>query len=465
VTITAGYEHFNDHRTADRGVPSFDAHPFDAVSTFFGDPRINVVNATVDAGDLTIAYIGAPGLTIRNHSRWAAYDKFYQNVFPGGAVDSTGTQVNLSAYNNAARRHNLFNQTDVTYVAQTAGIQHTLLAGVELGRQVTNNFKNTGYFNNSSTSLTVPVDAPSVDVPVTFRQSATDADNHNVVIANSLYAQDQVALTPTLQLVAGVRGQLFDQTYHNNRGDTTYRRTDRLIAPRAGLVFKPVDDLALYANYGISYLPSSGDQFSSLTSITQAMEPEKFTSLEAGAKWQPTDRLSLTAATYRLARTNTRAADPTDPTRFVQTGESRSTGVELSAFGTVTNRWQIAGQYTNQVARIVSRTTAAAPGATPAIVPHTVASVWNRFDVTRHLGVGLGVVRQSDMYAAVDNRVTLGGFTRADAAAFLTLHTRTRVQVNVENIFDAKYFVTADNDNNITPGSPRALRVSLVTSF
>src|SRR5262249_28671133 len=156
----------------------------------------------------------------------------------------------------------------------------------------------------------------------------TDADNHNVVIATSIYAQDQLALTARTQIVTGLRVQVFDLTYHNNRGDTSYARRDRLVSPRVRVLYRPAHRPSLYTNYSISYLPSAGDQFSSLTAVTQALAPERFTNIEAGAKWQPFDQLRLTAAAYRLDRTNTRALDPTDPTRFVQTGRSRSTGME-----------------------------------------------------------------------------------------------------------------------------------------
>jgi catecholate siderophore receptor len=466
TTITARYERFNDHRTADRGVPSFNGAPFDAEpSTFFGNPEVSYANATVDAGDLIVTRAAASGLRIQNHSRWAAYDKIYQNAYPGSAVNAAGTTVNLSAYNNAARRHNLFNQTDVTYTAQSGPVRHTLLAGVELGRQVTDNFRNTGYFNDTARTFAVPVSDPTVDVPVTFRQSATDADNHNVVIANSIYVQDQIAFSPRFQAVAGLRAQSFDLTYHNNRGDTTYARRDQLLSPRAGLLYKPVDRLSLYTSYSISHLPSSGDQFSSLNPVTESMKPERFTNVEAGAKWQARDGLVVSAAVYRLDRTNTRAPDPLDPTVFVQTGESRSTGVEVSAFGNITSRWQLAGAYTNQIAKIVSRTTAAAAGATPAIVPHTVASLWNKVEVTRRVGLGGGATRQSDMYAAVDNTVRLRGYTRFDGAVFVSLAPGVRAQLNVENLLNRQYFATANNNNNISPGAPRSLRVSLVSRF
>ena len=54
------------------------------------------------------------------------------------------------------------------------------------------------------------------------------------------------------------------------------------------------------------------------------MKPEQFTNYEVGVKWDVLPRLSLTTAAYRLDRTNTRATDPNDPTRIVQTGSQRT---------------------------------------------------------------------------------------------------------------------------------------------
>ena len=54
----------------------------------------------------------------------------------------------------------MFNQTDVTYRGATGRIRHTLLAGVEFGRQLTDNFRNTGFFNNTATSILVPFAQP-----------------------------------------------------------------------------------------------------------------------------------------------------------------------------------------------------------------------------------------------------------------------------------------------------------------
>jgi len=188
---------------------------------------------------------------------------------------------------------------------------------------LTDNFRNTGYFNNTATSLSVPFENSVISTPVTFRQSATDADNHLVTNVLAGYVQDQIDLSRYVQVVAGARFDHFDLQYHNNRNGDNLRRIDNMVSPRAGLVVKPIAALSVYGNYSISRLPSSGDQFSSLTIITQQVKPEKFTIYETGVKWDVRNRLSLTAAVYRLDRTNTRSTDPNDATRIVQTGSRR----------------------------------------------------------------------------------------------------------------------------------------------
>jgi catecholate siderophore receptor len=70
---------------------------------------------------------------------------------------------------------------------------------------------------------------------VTFRQSATDADNHGVATLAAVYIQDQVALTPHVQAVAGLRFDAFDVTFTNNRTGvvlTRYRSRPRRSIPR-----------------------------------------------------------------------------------------------------------------------------------------------------------------------------------------------------------------------------------------
>ncbi len=462
--ITLGYEHFQDGRIADRGITSFQGRVADVpIETFFGNPDDSHVRAGVNLGSVTLEH-QAGRRNIRNRTQFGNYDRFYQNYVPGTAT-ADRTLVALSAYNNATQRLNIFNQTDVSGTVLTGSIRHTLLGGVEVGRQWTDNFRNTGYFNNTATSVQTPFTPPAIFTPVTFRQSATDADNHLKTILGAAYVQDQVQFSPYVQVTAGLRFDRFDLQYHNNRNGEDLQRIDNLVSPRAGIVFKPLEPVSIYTHYSMSYLPSSGDQFSSLTTITQQVKPEKFTNYEAGVKWEAARRLSLTAAIYRLDRTNTRSTDPNDPARIVQTGSQRTTGFEAGATGNITRNWKVAGGYAYQDAFVTSATTAARAGAQVGQVPHHVFSLWNNYQIVPRLGAGLGILNRSDMFATIDNSVLLPGYVRADAAVFFSLTERIRIQANVENLFDNKYYTNADSNTNISPGFPRAARVGLAARF
>ena len=465
TTVRLGYEYFRDHRTVDRGIPSLQGAPSPAaIETFFGNPDASHATARVQSAAAAIDHALAAGLTIRSRTRFMHYDKFYQNVFPG-ALNAAGTQVSLSAYNNAHDRTNIFNQTDATLSATTGSLRHTLLVGAEVGRQVTDNFRNTGYFDNTATSSTVPFARPTVATPVTFRQSATDADNHVVANVSAVYAQNQIELSSQWQAIAGLRYERFDLRFRNNRDATDLSRDDHMVSPRIGLVFKPVRAISTYGSYSVSHLPSSGDQFSSLTATTETLEPERFRNYELGAKWDVNPDFAVTSALYRLDRSNSTARDPNDPSRTVQTGRQRTSGLELGVTGSLTPRWQIAGGWATQRARIVSATTAAQNGATIPLVPQTTLSLWNRYQLVSRLGAGVGVIHQTRSYAAIDNAVTLPSFTRVDAAAYIGLVRDVRLQLNVENLLDERYYPTSHGNNNIMPGAPRSLRVGLNTGF
>jgi len=462
--VMLGYEHFRDMRTADRGITSFQGRPAAVpISTFYGNPDESHVNANVNLGSALVDH-QAGRLNIRNRTLFGSYGRGYQNFVPRDATADM-TQVSLSAYNNATNRLNVFNQTDVSYIAHTGGVRHTLLWGAELGRQLTDNFRNTGYFNNSATSILVPFNNPLLYAPTTFRQSATDADNHLKVNLGATYVQDQIEVSRYLQFITGLRFDYFDLRFHNNRNGSDLRRIDNLVSPRAGVVVKPAGQVSLYGSYSVSYLPSAGDQFASLTDITQQVKPEKFTNYEMGVKWDAARKLSLTTAVYRLNRTNTRSLDPNDPTRIVQTGSQRTNGVEIGVNGSLTRFWQVAGGYAYQDAFVTSATASAFAGAQVAQAPHNTFSLWNNLRLQRRWGAGLGILNRSDMFAAIDDRVILPAYTRVDAAVFFTLTENVRLQANVENVFDRRYYVNADSNTNISPGFPRAAGIGLTVRF
>ncbi|MBN8941079.1 MAG: TonB-dependent siderophore receptor [Rhizobiales bacterium] len=465
TTIKLSYEYFHDDRTADRGIPSYNGIPFPtARGTFFGNPQVNQVVANVHAATAIVEHETEGGIRIRNYTRFADYAKFYQNEVPG-VVSPGGSQVSISAYNNQTQRQNFINQTDVNFRFNTGPLDHRLLVGAETGIQNTTSVRMTGYFNNVSTTVLVPTSFPIAFDPITFRPSATDANGRTSVRYAAAYVQDQIEITKQLQVIAGLRFDSFNINYLNNLNGQTLERRDDLLSPRLGLVFKPIEPVSLYASYSISYLPQSGDQFTSLTATTQTLRPEQFTNYEVGIKYELLRNLSLTAALYLLDRKNTTAPDPVTPGLIVQTGSTRTKGFELGINGYLTDRWQVAGGYAYQDAYISSTTAAAVAGSRVPLVPRNTFSLWNKYQITDMWAAGIGVVHQTNIFAAIDNTVTLPAFTRVDAAIFVKISDTVKAQLNVENIFDVKYYPTASSNTNILPGAPRTVRLTLTGTF
>ena len=480
TTLTLGYEYFNDERTTDRGGPSQNGRPFPIDdSTFFGDPTQS--NTAIELNVLTAALthkLGADTM-LSNRFSYGNYDKFYDNVFAATAVAANGT-VGFESYFSATERSNLFNQTDLTHKLALGNTQHTLLAGVELGQQVTDNLRLSGRFADGSDAdtaldsrFTTSVANSNFREPVvTYVQGgAGDGNNRGTTKVLGVFVQDQITLSPQWQAIAGVRYDRFELDFVNRRTDAganaALTSEDSFVSPRAGLIYKPVPRVSLYTSYSVSSLPRAGEQLNSLTPANRDLDPEEYSNYEVGAKWDIHPQLSTTVAVYRLDRTNVQLVNPVAGGATLLGDGARSEGVELEVTGNVTPRWSVAGGYAWQDAQLsgTANATTARDGAALAQTPKHSGALWNRYQITPQWGLGLGVTARSGMFATTSNAVRLPGYARVDAAAFYAVTPKVKLQVNAENLTGVDYSLNAHNDNNILPGAPLTVRAGVTAQF
>ncbi|MEA3193042.1 MAG: catecholate siderophore receptor [Betaproteobacteria bacterium] len=477
TTLTLGYEHLNDERTADRGIPSRSGRPYSTdPGSFFGNAAQSNAHSYVDSAYAIIEGDLGGRKILKNTFRATYYDRYYQNVYPGSAVDAAGN-LTLSAYNNANQRTNFFNQTDLIQKFDAGGMEQTLLLGLELGRQDSTNKRNTGFFGPTGTAIgaVVPATDPFA-MATTFRPNGTDADNNVKSTIVGVYAQDQIALSKQWKAIAGLRYDRFKVDFDDRRSLTPpvdLSRADSGWSPRAGLVWTPTAASVYYVSYGYAFLPS-GEQLS-LATTTADLEPEKAINYEAGARWDLQPKLTLSTAIFRLDRKDVHVTDPANPGFFVKSGKQRVEGIEIGIQGEVTRDWLVYGGYAYLDGRVkepISSGTAATPASVvPAgnkigLVPENTFSFWNRFNLGDGWGTGLGLIYQDESYTSFNNSVTLPAFWRVDGGVYYAFSGgKTRLQFNVENIFNKRYYPTVDGDNNISPGAPRNARLTLSLSF
>jgi catecholate siderophore receptor len=495
TTLRFSYEYFHDNRTADRGNPSqatmptgstkqnpgFPFAPNNDLQAFYGSPTLNLALANVHTWQGFVDHDFGNGMTVKNGTYFAEYDKFYQNVYPGngplsGAVNPTDTSFNRAAYQHTTNRNNFFNDTDFFYKAFTGPLYHSIAFGTEFGRQAGIDHRNTGIFPNGTATEADNPFSPGYFGPIDFihqvpgflMPGVTGPDSNSLynLVIESAYARDTIDITPWLQVIGAGRFDRFDEHATDLNVGNTQALDNSFLSPQAAVILKPQANMSIWGAYMVSYLPASGDQFSAITPGTAILKPQKFVNEEVGFKWNIGPRLLYTMSVYNLDRTNVPLPDPNNPGFFILSGSNRIQGFESELKGYVTDAWQSWLGYAYTDARVTSATSAIIlPGNRVQLVPYNQFSWWNKYQINPVWAASLGVIYFSDSFASSDDTVVLPGFWRFDAGLFATIDEHWKAQINVENLFNKGYWATADANNNISPGQGRTIRAKLTVRF
>ena len=474
--FTLSYEYADHERFVDRGIPGEASSipgvrgPQRSVSTTtFGDSSLNTTELE--------AHIFRARLEHSFNDNWKGsvtgsfgkYNKLYSNYFASDFRNQGGVdQVQLDGYVDTTDRERFTLSGDLIGEFNTGKVAHKLLLGAEYIRTSSDQDRFNNVFASNSddqqffdianfgglrNGVVFGADGSVLDTG-TFSDlnDATDV----TIDAYSFYLQDEIAITNKLDLILGARFDSFDIEVDNNVSGTRLSRTDDEVSPRVGIVYKPLEEVSLYATYSESFLPRSGDQFTDIDGGDDALDPNTFSNLEFGVKWDITDSLYLTAAAFRIDQRSPQASS-TNPGSLTVV-ESETDGFEFQLQGYITDKWHISAGYTYLDGD-------QANGNRLRELPRHSASIWNRYQATNKLNLGLGIVFQDESFADLGNTVVLPDFVRVDAAASYDVSDSLRLQLNIENLFDINYFPNSHTANNITVGKPISASLSISKSF
>ena len=477
TTALFSYEYVNDDRVVDRGVPSVSVTngpdvPLEGFDeTFFGDPDENLTTLEAHIFRTRVSHRFNDMLRGNVTIQYADYDKLYQNIYPAGfdaAADPQ--QVTLDGYLDTTDRQNFIAQTNLVSEFETGPFTHTLLVGAEYGDQQTENARNDTLFADSNDDqITIDFTDPLVIPEFSFANTVRDRDSD--VRFTSVYIQDQIDVTDQLKLVLGARYDEFDIDVTDNievadgtedGNDGFLGRVDEEVSPRLGIIYKPLPNFSFYGSYSETFLPRSGDQFLTLDLRSEALDPQTFENQEIGAKWDITPSLAFTSSVFRLERGSVTTVDPLDQDLTIILDGTVVEGVEFQLTGELTDRWFINGGYSYLDGEVEG---GSQDGNVTRQTPENMFSLWNQFQATDKLSLGLGVTHQSSFFVREDNAVEVPGYTRVDAAIFYDVNPTTRFQINIENLLDEDYFPDAHSNDNISTGRPLNARFTLSTRF
>ncbi len=467
LEINLGASYLYDKRLIDFGIPSLNGRPVDVGR----DKRFGSADADQDYTRSEIFSLTAgidyrinDAFTLSNTSRYYHYDLDRNNTLAHTDANRFVTApdgtllVKLKRGNVQRKEDGWFNQTELKQNAMIAGLNHQLLYGVEFGRQE----KDQQFYNQNDVAR-VPVYGDTL-LPVPSQANRKTGDGLNTQETTGLYVQDLIELSPHWKALLGVRYDEFDQSFRDDlNGKAELERTDYTLSPRAGLVWQPDDAQSYYLSISRSYQPS-GEMFQ-VSATNVELEPEQTTNYEIGAKWNLLqDRLMLTAAVFRLERTDIKTTDPINPAKLVLAGEQRTDGFETTFMGQLSDKWQLYGGYAFLDAEITksnSKTNGVDnEGQVPTLTPRHSANLWAVRSLDTDWRVGMGANYVGSRYTALDNETEMPGYTTVDAALFYQ-QPKWDAALRLFNVFDKEYYASAHGSVDlITSGAPRTLELS-----
>ncbi|PZT91411.1 MULTISPECIES: TonB-dependent siderophore receptor [unclassified Sphingomonas] len=447
-------DYLTDRRVNDFGIPAVNGRPV-AVNprTYYGAANARTADAVrsdVLGQGATLLHRFSDSLSLRNGFRHYGYRLRRRNTQPSAVNAAAGT-VTLSHGGIDRVEDGWSNQTELTQRATIAGMEHSILYGVEIARQV-KDARTIATRVVAVTSLTDPVN-PVVD-NATF--TALSANQRNRLDTTGLYVQDLIDIGHGVKALVGLRHDIYRQrTDQRLVGQADFARTDRNWSPRAGIVFQPDDAQSYYASWSRSFQPSA-EQFG-LAATNADIAPEETVNREIGAKYTLFGgRLGLQAAGFILKRTGIKGTDPTTQA-VLPIGTQRTRGIELSGQLDLAG-WRAVAGYAYLDATVVASATPALVGRGATLTPKHQANVSLVRDFGR-FGLGGGGNVVGDRWADPANTTKLPGYVTADALGWVDVAPAVRVQVNGYNLFDRRYIVAGHGSSPLLnmPGSPRSV--------
>lgn len=449
-------EYLNDQRPLDPGLVALGDEVADIPrDRILGEPNDNISSEFVSVG-YDLEHRVNDKWTLRNAFRYLndSDDISATLSFPfiGGLNETTGI-LNRVFAEQEVTNETLALQTNVVGEFSTGPIDHTLLLGVDLARYDLQSDSFTDFSARTPINIFDPVyDA----VPRPERRDTPTRSESINTDSLQVYAQDQIELLEDLILVAGFNFETVDQTTAITRfGNTTESAlSEDAFSPRLGLVYQPLENLSLYANYSRSFFPSAA-----LTVDGDPLEAEAGEGFEVGVKTELFDRrLLATLAYFDLTKRNVATADPTDPRFSVATGEQQSQGIELDVGGEILPGWNLIASYSYIDAEI-TEDNRFEPGNRLSGVPEHSASLWTTYEIQSGdligLGFGLGFNWAGDRQGDLQNSFELDSYFLTNAAISYQRDS-WRFGLNFQNLFDVNYIegTPRTRTRGIEPGDP-----------
>jgi iron complex outermembrane receptor protein len=396
------------------------------------------------------------------------------NILSSTTVTGIDGSANMTRFDNVRVDRVRTGEIGARTELRTGPVKHGISATASAFHIESFNSYALGDFAGFATNVYRPVSVPapsntfftggSLANPVLTQRSILSS----AAIADTLsFAGDKVLLT------LGLRQQrIRDSGYNYGTGTPASDYDASANTPVAGLVYKPMKGLSLYANYIEALqkgtVASNGGFGPPLSNQGAVFAPYTSRQKEVGVKVDA-GKFGASAALFTTAQPQAYVANNT----FGLFGEQRNRGLELSVFGLPTRGLRVLGGATLLESE-QRRTFGGATDGRDAIgVPKTQFNLGADWDVPGVQGLSLNAraVYTSSQFADAANLQKLPSWSRLDIGATWMTRVMKRdltLRARIDNVADKNYWASAGGYPNfgyLVAGGPRSVVVSATVDF
>lgn len=438
--------------------------------------RVNYNNLTdnIYASDTlwlraNLEWQATPDILVRSHTygydafrNWRDVDDF---TYIAGAVPT----VRRNTWADLDHDHQLAGtRADVLVKGKLAGMDNRLLVGADLNRT---DFKTRR--NGFPAGTEAPVDAYNPpEVPLSAGTSMLKTLARDVAIEQwSLFAEDQLTLSPQLKLVGGLRHDSFNTQwiYHDQTGSPKETKRHSFNSWRLGAVYDLAPETTVYASYASAVEP--GGSLVILNRNQSQLDLTTAKQIEAGLKqgfWG--GRGEWTAAVYDIRKRNVFVPDPARPSNRLPVGKQSSQGLELSLGLRPSTAWLVDGNLAYVHARYDEFSAGNPPvnlsGKVPRLVPQWMANLGVQYKPAAAWTLGAWARHVEKSYINDANTLELPAYTTLDLSANYQASKSVDLGLRVRNATDALYAESSYGPSaQVLIANPRSFEVSVRLRF
>ncbi|MEN4950062.1 TonB-dependent siderophore receptor [Pseudomonas proteolytica] len=357
-------------------------------------------------------------------------------------------------------------QAAMTGLFDTAGMGHELTFGTSAFRRVIDKRKSVNEYIGSGNIDQDPETFLPTDKPLNDSHRRLDSRQYG------LFVTDRISFNEQWQTVLGGREVRLDEKSFDQNGVQERHTQQYEFLPNAALIYKPMANLSLYTSYSKG-LSLGGEAPWYANNDGEILAPTVSRQIEAGVKydWR---HISFAAAVFQTRQAYQYAKpDSAGDFTYVQQGQQKNTGLELSANGWATERLQIATSVAAIRARVNGSGTPQYEGHQTINVPKLRASVYADYGLPWVNGLAVlgGVQYSASKNASRTGNVEVGDYVLVNIGSRYTTKVEgyeTVLRLSVDNLFDKRYWRDAGEymgDDYLFQGAPLTARLSASVNF